>query len=942
MEHYRDFGPSDSSVILVGLLHSLTGTMAISEVSLKEAELLAIDEINQAGGVCGKIIQPIIENGASDPTCFAAQAQKLLQADRVATIFGCWTSASRKAVLPILEHFNGLLWYPVQYEGLECSPHVFYTGACANQQVEPAVNWCLENYGHRFYLIGSDYVFPRTVNQIIKAQLKQHQGITIAEQYIPLGETDFRSVITHIKHTQPHVVFSTLNGDSNLAFYQQYSLGGIAATDIPILAVSVSEEELRLIGESATNHYACWTYFQSLDLPSNQNFVRNFQQRYGQERVTSDPIEAAYSQVYLWKQAVEAAQSFAVDRVRQAAYHQKFLAPGGMIEIATNHHLIKHCRIGKILANGQFEVVFSTPTPLLPQPWLGLESLDHPGVPVAIELLAEVPQAIQYSCELEKKSRDLEAAMVSLKQKNRQLEIMQSQLIAAQKKFQQLAKQEELMRRRLSSQIRNSLDLDTILQTAVTEIRQLLEISRCQFWWYEQQLAESSIELVYQAINEKSVRLFSQPTTLLKPILDQIQQVSLIVWHETAGTEPFDPITCKYFKNLGITALVAIAIPTSAGKTGIIVCQQSAPRHPWTENEIEFIQSIADQLSVAIENAQLYQESQRTATLATAQAEQLQKTLTELKYTQTQLIQTEKMSALGQLVAGIAHEINNPVSFIYGNLVHVDHYIQSLIELLGLYENHYPNLVPEIQAFQEQIDYDYLITDLPQILASMKVGADRIREIILSLRMFSRLDESEIKFVDIHVGIDSALMLLEHRLKSSDPVIEVIKHYGELGLVECYPSQLNQVFINILNNAIDVLNTSQEPLTSPAPTITIQTDKIHCTPGQCAVAPASESQPQCVIICITDNGPGMDTTVKERLFDPFFTTKPVGKGTGLGLSIAYQIIVEKHGGELWCDSVPGLGTTFCIKIPARAWALPISPLRSGLFSPCHRHDSINF
>lgn len=195
MEYYRDFGPFDSSVILVGLLHSLTGTMAISEVSLKEAELLAIDEINQAGGVCGKIIQPIIENGASDPTCFAAQAQKLLQADRVATIFGCWTSASRKAVLPILEHFNGLLWYPVQYEGLECSPHVFYTGACANQQVEPAVNWCLENYGHRFYLIGSDYVFPRTVNQIIKAQLKQHQGITIAEQYIPLGETEFNPVI---------------------------------------------------------------------------------------------------------------------------------------------------------------------------------------------------------------------------------------------------------------------------------------------------------------------------------------------------------------------------------------------------------------------------------------------------------------------------------------------------------------------------------------------------------------------------------------------------------------------------------------------------------------------------------------------------------------------------------------------------------------------------
>jgi transposase len=291
--------PSGSPGLLpisVGILHSCSGTMAISEMALIDAEKMAIAEINQAGGVLGRQIWPIVEDGASRPEIFAQKAQKLIQQDQVATLFGCWTSSSRKAVLPILEAHNALLWYPLQYEGLETSPHVFYTGSCPNQQVQPAVQWLLDNKGRRFFLLGSDYVFPRTANKIIKADLHRLNGELLQETYVPLGSVDFGEVIAQIQALQPDVIFSTLNGDSNLAFYQQYHAAGLTPAQMPIMAVSIAEGELQTIGEIAAGHYASWTYFQSLEHPRNQAFVQNFQRHYGATRVTSDPIEAAYLQ----------------------------------------------------------------------------------------------------------------------------------------------------------------------------------------------------------------------------------------------------------------------------------------------------------------------------------------------------------------------------------------------------------------------------------------------------------------------------------------------------------------------------------------------------------------------------------------------------------------------------------------------------------------------
>ncbi len=301
----------------------------------------------------------------------------------------------------------------------------------------------------------------------------------------------------------------------------------------------------------------------------------------------------------------------------------------------------------------------------------------------------------------------------------------------------------------------------------------------------------------------------------------------------------------------------------------------------------------------------------KTAEIALRQSEtelrqkatDLEATLRQLGQTQTQLVQSEKMSSLGQLVAGVAHEINNPVNFIYGNLKHTDTYTQDLLSLVDLYQQCYPQPMAAIQAKAEAIDVEFLMEDLPKMLSSMKVGADRIREIVLSLRTFSRLDEAEYKGADLHEGIDSTLMILQNRIKAKDrrPVIQILKEYGDLPLVECFAGQMNQVFMNILSNGIDALETAYEEAPEDYPTLALRI--------------RTQIKDNNAVICIADNGPGIPDAVQSRLFDPFFTTKPVGKGTGMGLSISYQIVADKHNGKLQCISCPGLGAEFVIEIP---------------------------
>ncbi len=430
--------------------------MAISEASLKDAALMAIDEINQAGGVLGTSIDPVVADGASNPLIFSQKATALITQDHVVSLFGCWTSASRKAVLPVVEAHNSLLWYPLQYEGLEQSSNIFYTGSCPNQQVEPAVSWLLQHQGQRLYLLGSDYSFPRTANRLIRGQLSLSGGTVVGEDYVSMEAEDFQAILARIQATQPDAIFSTLNGSSNLHFYRQYQAAGLMSEQIPIMAVSVAEGEVQRIGAAAVGHYASWSYFQSLDLPANHRFVRDFQARYGTDRVTSDPIEAAYFQVYLWKQAVEAAGSLECDRVRQAAYGQTFEAPGGPITLQANHHLAKRCRIGKILPSGQFDIVFDTRTPLAPLPWLGVEAASFDNAPVVVQLMSEVSQWIQ-------KAQDLEITLQQLQQE-----------VAERQRTEAALKERDAQLARTQAEIELTRRLQSLLLPKVEELQQIV------------------------------------------------------------------------------------------------------------------------------------------------------------------------------------------------------------------------------------------------------------------------------------------------------------------------------------------------------------------------------------------------------------------------------------------------------------------------------------
>ena len=364
---------ASGNTIKVGILHSLSGTMAISERSVVDAEKLAIEEINKAGGVLGKQIEAIEEDGNSDWPTFAEKAKKLIDQDKVATVFGCWTSASRKAVLPVFESKKHLLWYPVQYEGQEFSNNIFYTGAAPNQQIEPSVEWLLKNKGKDFYLVGSDYVFPRTANTIIKAQLQALGGKTVGEDYIPLGNTEVKPVIDKIKQALPNggVIYNSLNGDSNVAFFIELPASGLNPDKYPSMSVSIAEEEVKAIGvDYLKGHFAGWNYFQTVDSPSSKKFVEAFKAKYGADRVVNDPMEAAYIMVYLWKQAVEkAGTADDLDKVKAGAYGQTFDAPEGKVTMNPNHHLSKFVRIGEVGEDGLFKIVFETKDAVKPIPW---------------------------------------------------------------------------------------------------------------------------------------------------------------------------------------------------------------------------------------------------------------------------------------------------------------------------------------------------------------------------------------------------------------------------------------------------------------------------------------------------------------------------------------------------------------------------------------------
>ena len=461
--------------------------------------------------------------------------------------------------------------------------------------------------------------------------------------------------------------------------------------------------------------------------------------------------------------------------------------------------------------------------------------------------------------------------------------------------------QREKLLNQLTNAIRNSLDLDRILNTTVSAIKDFLQVDRCHFAWYIEEAEEAYWDVVAEVHSPGLPNFVGRHlVSAFGPLSELILARKTLRLDNVAELE--DIAVRDLVSALGNRSMLVLPVWDNAGgRYGIIACIHSCAVRPWNDEEVELLEAAIAQLAIAINQADLLAQSQ-------AKTKELKQALHQLQRTQTKLIQSEKMSSLGQLVAGLAHEINNPISFIHGNIYHADEYMKELVELLALYQHHYPEPHPEIEASIEALDLEFLKEDLERLFGSMRVGTERIGEIVKSLRTFSRLDESEVKQVNLHEGIDSTLMILQTRLRATDwrPEIKVSKEYSQLPLVQCYAGQLNQVFMNIIANAIDALEQRDRQRTP---------EEMKANKSEIVIGTRLKKE-NWIAIGISDNGPGISKSALSRLFDPFFTTKPVGKGTGLGLSISHQIVTENHNGKLFCKSRPGK-TTFTIEIPVR-------------------------
>lgn len=362
---------TSGDTVKLGLLNSLSGTMAISEVTVSDSLKMAADEINQAGGIDGKQIELVQEDGASEPDVFAEKAKKLIQEDCVAAVFGGWTSSSRKAMLPVFESLGSLLFYPVQYEGLEASKNIYYTGATTNQQILPGLEYLKDEKDiSSLFLVGSDYVFPRTANDEIKQWAEANDVEILGEEYQPLGEAEWGPAIDKITKAEPDAVFNTINGDSNVAFFKAYFDKGLSKT--PVVSVSIAEEEVAAMGaDLLEGQLTAWNYYQTIDTPANETFVAAYKKAYGEDKPTSDPMEAAYTSLYLYKAMVEKAGSFDVDKINAVSDGVTFEAPEGLVTVdGDNHHITKTGRIGEVQSDGLIDTVWESDGPIDPDPFL--------------------------------------------------------------------------------------------------------------------------------------------------------------------------------------------------------------------------------------------------------------------------------------------------------------------------------------------------------------------------------------------------------------------------------------------------------------------------------------------------------------------------------------------------------------------------------------------
>lgn len=912
--------------IRVGILHSLSGSMASSEMPLVDAALFAIDEINKQGGVLGKQLLGVVEDGCSNPGIFKSKAAKLLKQDGVHVISGCWTSSSRKAVQEIIQDNNAFLLYPVQYEGLEENPDILYSGSCLNQQITPAIEWCLAQGYENFYLVGSDYVFPKTANALTKSLLLDRGANILGEDYLPLGATDFKDMAKSIALARPDFVISTINGDSNAAFFTHYNKSG---NEYPVMSFSIAEHDLHNLGIQNAAHYLCWSYFHNLDNKVNQRFLRDFGRYNKTNPIASDPVVMTYSQILLWSQAVEEAGSLDIEAVRTHLHGQRLNSPAGLLEVMPNNHIIKSAFIGRQVSDKKFEVIWKSDKCIKPEPWLGMEEVKLPSVKLALDALAQYPNLIHLNTALQ-------TANLELKEAKRELEKYREHL-------------EELVQERTAELAASEERLKVIFEAAPDAIYLIdlkgnfLDGNKTA----EDMLGYKREELIGKSILRLKLlsakELPKAAKALAKSVLSKKTGPDEFLLHRKDGSQfPVEIITYPV-KIKGKTVVLGIARDISERKKADEVLRRSEaslaeaqrmthignweldlisntltwsdeiyrmfglePRqfgatyeafldniHPDDREMVNqaYTESVNSRVPYNIVHRLLLKDgtlkyvNERCKTFYDEKGKPIRsigmvQDITERKQAekdreelQTQLQQSQKMEVVGRLAGGIAHDFNNMLTVIMG-------YSQMLL------------------SEKEEGDAEY--ADIKEIQKAGKSAASLTSQLLL----FSRKQPIYLTVININEAVMDMGKMLK-RVIGED--IELQTELGkDLDNVKADPGQIEQVVMNLAINARDAMPDGGK--------LSITTQMADIDKLYAELNPEAKSgRYNC--ITIEDTGTGIDNDTLKHIFEPFYTTKEAGKGTGLGLSVVFGII-KQHGGWINVYSEVGKGTAFKIYLPS--------------------------
>lgn len=1020
------------STVQIGLLYAQSGHQVALERPLLQATLLAIDELNELGGVLGHRIEATLGDTASCTTGFLAQARSMLAHSNIATLFGGSSAEARKACLPLLKRHRALLWYPMGNDGLESSQHIFYGGACPNQELLPALRWLLQHLGDRVYLIGTEGSRNRNLQTLICCEMNT-RGIATSPVSIPPTinpgqnqtsdahspaeavanspletfsvaphESDFSHCWKAIAANKPSVIISTLEGDSKLKFFRQYSVlrqyaalkqqsafqqptalratvphhQGQGETDItdtetldlpPIFAFNLTASDLQQLGTAATGHYTAAGYFQSLPGPANQAFVERFRARYGADAMISDGAHTAYSQVYLWKQAVEAAQSFQPDRVRTVAYGQQFEAPGGPLRIGTNHYAHRPCRIARVTPNVTFELIHEW-APIAPLPWLGAENSPH-GSLIA-ELLGQATYQIQRQKQLEQKQAEQQQLLTRLKAEvvQRHRSEQKVRLLLA---IRQAVEQAKTARDALTGAIQ-CISQETHWPYGELWLPDENKLQRSTIWYLDEaRLNQSEIQAFYQLRYDENV----QNQQLRERFLEKVWYSEKPHWtraihgERVVGIPIFAPKATGGWNEIledtsdeSMTAFQILEQDTSQQVLGILLFALPQVR-PQDKRLVAVVAEVAAQLGPIVQQkkaeAQLRQKNQDLAIA-----------LKQLQDTQAELSQSEKMAALGHFAAGIAHEINTPLGAIGASVDAVTQFIAEELEqvasgllsrppeqqeILGILiqraledsrqlsnreQRQYrrsilPSLTaanipqpkriaemlvnlkahdsidrllpllqePEINLFLEQL---HRIVDLCQSTQDISVAVERASKVTIALKTYTQTGGSDqtLEATDIVGDIERVLDLYQNRLGRG---IQIVRQFPvKVPQVLCYPEKLSQVWTHLIYNAIQAMEDARELTADTEQTLTLEIQCSHQGPHQ-------GLPQQTLVVRVTDSGIGIPPAIQTEIFNPFFSTRPPGEGSGLGLNIARKIVKE-HSGTITVESEPG-STTFTVTLP---------------------------